>query len=397
MSLLKTAMATVIDPDELSADLPVQLTEYTDDLPQMDDFKSIVLQQIPLLDVRAQIEFSLGAFETAQNIPLMTDQERHNIGLCYQQKGHNAAVELGHRLVNENARAPRIKAWCTFIDAHPGALLYCFRGGQRSKISQQWLADNGYPITRLKGGYKAFRRFLIDFLDQIPTLFLEKNIQPIVLAGRTGAGKTIVLQRLENAIDLEGLAHHRGSAFGRHATPQPTQINFENQLSMALMRFIETPSRNLIIEDEGRNIGSVSMSGDLFSALKSGPRVVVETPLAERIEITHQEYVLQAQTEYSNLADWVDFMRSAIERIHKRLGGERHQRVLKAFEAALQLQQQTGATDGHRRWIEILLSEYYDPMYDYQMSKNDSPVIFQGGIDEVVRFLQTYQPNKELA
>ncbi len=392
MSLLGTASASEMNPDELSADLPVQLTEYSDDLPQMEDFKSIVLNQTPLLDVRAPLEFNQGAFETAFNIPLMNDQERHNIGLCYKQKGHDAAVELGHKLVNENARAPRIKAWVDFIDSHPGALLYCFRGGQRSKISQQWLADNGYQITRLKGGYKAFRRFLIDYLDRIPNLFLEKNIQPIVLSGRTGAGKTIVLQQLDNAIDLEGLAHHRGSAFGRHATPQPTQINFENQLSMALMRFIETPHRNLIIEDEGRNIGSVSMSGELFATLKSGPRIVVETPLAERIEITHQEYVLQAQTEYANLADWVEFMQGAFGRIHKRLGGERHQRVLKAFEDGLHMQQQTGMTDGHRGWIEILLSEYYDPMYDYQMTKNDYPVIFQGRIDEVVNFLKTYQP-----
>jgi tRNA 2-selenouridine synthase len=368
------------------------LTEYSDDLPQMEDFKSIVLNQTPLLDVRAPIEFNQGAFETAQNIPLMNDQERHDIGICYKQKGHDAAVELGHTLVNEQARLPRIEAWAEFIDSHPGALLYCFRGGQRSKISQQWLADHGYQITRLKGGYKAFRRFLIDYLDNLPNLFIEKNIQPIILAGRTGAGKTIVLQQLENAIDLEGLAHHRGSAFGRHATPQPTQINFENQLSMALMRFIETPHRNLIIEDEGRNIGSVSMSADLFATLKSGPRIVVETPLAERIEITHQEYVLQAQTEYANLDEWVEFMRGAFGRIHKRLGGERHQRVLKAFEDGLQLQLETGATEGHRGWIEILLSEYYDPMYDYQMTKSDDPVIFQGSIDEVVSFLKTYQP-----
>ena len=380
-----------IHPDELSADLPVQLTEYTADLPQMEDFKSIVLNQIPLLDVRAPLEFNQGAFETAFNIPLMNDEERHNIGLCYKQKGHDAAVELGHRLVNKEARTPRIEAWSAFIDSHPNALLYCFRGGQRSKISQQWLADSGYHITRLKGGYKAFRRFLIDFLDAVPHQLLEKNIQPIVLAGRTGAGKTIVLQQLENAIDLEGLANHRGSAFGRHATPQPTQINFENQLSMALIRFFEIPNRNLIIEDEGRNIGSVSMSSDLFSALKSGPRVVVETPLTERIEITHQEYVLQAQTEYTSLADWVEFMRGALGRIHKRLGGERYQRVSKAFEDALQTQQETGGTEGHRDWIEILLSEYYDPMYDYQMTKNDDPVIFQGSIDEVVKFLKAYR------
>lgn len=374
--------------EDLTTEWPVQLTEYSEDLPQMDDFKSIVLNHTPLLDVRAPLEFQQGAFEHAHNIPLMDDHERHKIGLCYKQQGHDAAVKLGHQLVCEQTRMPRITAWIDFIDRHPGALLYCFRGGQRSKISQQWLVDNGRNITRLKGGYKAFRRFLIDFLDDLPTQLKDNNIQPIVLAGRTGSGKTIALQQLDNAIDLEGLAHHRGSAFGRHASPQPTQINFENQLSMALMRFMQQPNRALVVEDEGRNIGSVSMSSGLFSALKSGPRVIVETPLAERIRITHQEYVLQAQSEYAELSQWAGFMQDAFKRIHKRLGGERTQRVLATFDSAISSQIATGDTHAHAEWIKILLCEYYDPMYDYQLEKCQAPVLFQGSIEEVVDFLK---------
>ncbi|HHT00009.1 MAG TPA: tRNA 2-selenouridine(34) synthase MnmH [Thiomicrospira sp.] len=354
----------------------------------MDDFKSIVLNQTPLIDVRAPVEFLQGAFTLATNLPLMNDEERQKVGLCYKQNGNAAAVKLGHQLVNEGARAPRVESWAAFMDAHPDALLYCFRGGMRSKISQQWLKDSGREIVRLKGGYKAFRRYLIDYLDSLPKLLIKDDIKPVVVAGRTGSGKTLVIHQLNNAIDLEGLAHHRGSAFGRHATPQPTQINFENDLAMALIRQLETQPKQLVIEDEGRNIGSVNLPADVFDALKGGERVVVETPLAERIAITLDEYVVQAQNEYASLEDWIEFMLAAFGRIKKRLGGERYQRVLGLFETAMNTQQASGSTDGHQTWIETLLTEYYDPMYDYQMQKRQHAVAFTGSIDEVVAYLK---------
>ncbi|WP_051144904.1 tRNA 2-selenouridine(34) synthase MnmH [Thiomicrorhabdus sp. Kp2] len=364
------------------------ITEFTGELPQTDDFKSIVLNQTPLIDVRAPVEFNQGAFASSVNLPLMNDEERHKVGVCYKQHGNAAAVKLGHQLVNESARAPRVKSWIQFMEAYPEAMLYCFRGGMRSKISQQWLQDAGREIVRLKGGYKAFRRYLIDYLDHLPGLLEQKKIQPIVLAGRTGSGKTIAIHQLNNTIDLEGLAHHRGSAFGRHATPQPTQINFENNLAMALIRFMENDSSRLVIEDEGRNIGSVNFSKELFACLKSGSRVVVETPMKERIAITLDEYVVQAQKEYANINDWEAFMRAAMQRIQKRLGGERYQRVLSQFDFAMQAQLNQNSIEEHQAWIETLLAEYYDPMYDYQMQKNNHSVTFKGSIQEVVEYLK---------
>ncbi|BCN93258.1 tRNA 2-selenouridine synthase [Thiomicrorhabdus immobilis] len=368
--------------------MAVNLTEFTTELPQTDDFKSIVLNNTPLIDVRAPVEFEQGAFASSINLPLMNDEERHKVGICYKQHGNAAAVKLGHQLVNEATRTPRVDAWAAFMDQHSDALLYCFRGGMRSKISQQWLKDSGREIVRLKGGYKAFRRYLIDFMESVPQQFQQLDIQPIVLAGRTGSGKTLVIQQLQNTIDLEGLAHHRGSAFGRHATPQPTQINFENNLSMSLIRFLETQAKQLIIEDEGRNIGSVNLSKELFDFLKGGERVVVETPLAERIAITLDEYVIEAQQEYPTLDAWTTFMLAALQRIQKRLGGERYQRVLKQFEDAMQYQIQQASTEYHQAWIETLLVEYYDPMYDYQMQKRQHKVAFSGSMQEVVSFLQ---------
>lgn len=376
--------------------MKAKITEFSHDLPLTDDFKSIVLNQNPLIDVRAPVEFQQGAFEMSSNLPLMTDEERHKVGICYKEHGNATAVRLGHQLVNEQVRAPRVQAWQDFVQQHSDALLYCFRGGQRSKISQQWLAEQGVEITRLKGGYKAFRRYLIDYLDAVPALMTENAIQSVVVAGRTGCGKTLVINQLNNSIDLEGLAHHRGSAFGRHATPQPTQINFENNLAMAMIRLFEKKPKQMVIEDEGRNIGSVNLPVELFDYLKNDQRVLVETSIEERVAITLDEYVVEAQQEYAvqNGADnalqaWVDFMLAAFGRIQKRLGGERHQRVMKLFETAVSHQQQTGSVESHQAWIETLLTEYYDPMYDYQMQKHHRKVNFQGTQQEVIDYLQS--------
>ncbi|WP_051453382.1 tRNA 2-selenouridine(34) synthase MnmH [Hydrogenovibrio kuenenii] len=363
------------------------LTRFQDNLPLSDDFERIVLENIPLIDVRAPVEFAQGAFEMAHNLPLMNDEERQEVGLCYKQKGHDEAVMLGHKLVNGDVREPRLAAWQAFMNEHADAMLYCFRGGMRSKIAQQWLADSGFDIVRLKGGYKAFRRYLIDSMEQMPERFLQEGIQPCALGGRTGCGKTRLLYTLDNAIDLEGLANHRGSTFGRHVTPQPTQINFENALSMAMIRFRAQGHSSLIVEDEARNIGSVSLSKPLFDFFKGGRYVVLETPLTERIAITREEYVEQAQSEYPSFEAWVEFMRAAFERIRKRLGGERYQRVLSQFEQACTTQLNKGSLGGHDGWIHILLTEYYDPMYDYQMQKQQCKIDFSGDFNAVQDFL----------
>lgn len=371
----------------------MQITSFDKNLPQDTDFKSIILNQTPLIDVRAPIEFQQGAFETATNLPLMNNEERQQIGLCYKQQGHDQAVQLGHQLLTQQLRTERITAWQGFIEANPDALLYCFRGGMRSKIAQQWLKDNGYTITRLKGGYKAFRRFLI---DQIDAFAQQLNAQPqsdqslstSIIAGRTGVGKTLAIAQLDNAIDLEGIAHHRGSAFGRHPTPQPTQINFENQLSMALVRLQESGHHHWVFEDESAHIGSVNIPMPFHRAIKQGRYVELDTPFEQRLQITHQEYVISAQHQYADLTEWKQFMQSAINRIRKRLGGERHHRVVTQFEQAWDHQKQTGDTDQHLAWITTLLAEYYDPMYDYQKQKSFNHLAFKGNLAEVVAYLK---------
>ena len=196
-----------------------------------DDYREILIADLPLLDVRAPTEFAKGAFPSAENIALLDDGQREQVGICYQAAGNEAALALGRRLICGELKAARLELWSAFARAHPQGALYCFRGGQRSQIVQQWLAGAGIEYPRVVGGYKAMRQFLIERLTQ----FAESHHLTVV-GGRTGTGKTDLINQFDCSIDLEGLAHHRGSGFGRRATAQPAQIDFENRLSIAWVK-----------------------------------------------------------------------------------------------------------------------------------------------------------------
>ncbi|MFA6197447.1 MAG: tRNA 2-selenouridine(34) synthase MnmH [Sulfurimonas sp.] len=351
-----------------------------------DDFKSIVLNSTPLIDVRAPIEFEKGAFPHAINLPIMNDEERHQVGICYKKHGNDEAVKLGHKLVGGVVKEERVKAWSDFMDANPHAMLYCFRGGQRSKISQEWIRQSDREITRLKGGYKAFRSYLLNEIDASC-----KHFKPSILGGRTGSGKTILLKELQNAIDLEKLSNHRGSSFGKKITPQPTQINFENALAYELIQKLDKGFKNLVFEDEGKFVGSVYVPKVFATYLASAPLVILETTMQERIEITFNEYVTEAQKAYTkseeeNLDAYKNEIQSALDRIMRRLGTERHKDVTMLFENALNEQKRSGNLEAHKEWIEVLLREYYDPMYDYQIQKRSSQIAFRGEREEVLEY-----------
>ena len=365
------------------------------ELPQSSDFRSIVLNNTPLIDVRAPVEFEKGAFPHAVNLPLMSNEERHVVGIKYKEEGNAEAVRLGHELVSGETKEVRIKAWTDFITSHSDAMLYCFRGGQRSQISQEWLAQNGREIVRLKGGYKAFRNWLMQETERA-----VKHFKPIVLGGRTGSGKTILLNKLENAIDLEGLANHRGSSFGRDVTPQPTLIDFENALAYALIQKLSQGFEHLVFEDEGKCVGRLYLPKILVEHFSKAPLVILETATEERIEITFEEYVSKAHEKYKDvyggayLKVWTEDMQEAMKRIQKRLGGQRYKIVCEIFEDAVKEQKKNGSLEGYKVWIAYLLSEYYDPMYDYQIEKNASRVLFRGTAEEIEGYLAEYRSKR---
>ena len=358
-------------------------------LPQIDDYRSLFLNDTPLLDVRAPIEYQQGAFPLAQNIPLMNDKERTDVGRCYKKAGQDAAIELGHQRVQGKIKLERVERWANFFKQHPHGILYCFRGGMRSKISQQWIYDHtGIIYPRIKGGYKAMRRFLLDELE-----ISAQHINPVILGGRTGAGKTVLLKKIKQKIDLEGLFHHRGSVFGKHVTPQPTQIDIENTLSIALLKLCHQGFSNIVLEDEGGNIGSRRTPECLVHKMQQSPIVLLETNIDERINITYQEYIIDDLREYQSFygeqqgfQQWSNQLNNAIDRIQRRLGGLRHRKLKALLEDALQ-QQLAGNIEAHKQWIHMLLLDYYDPMYDYQLAKKQQRVVFKGNQDEIFDYL----------
>ena len=363
----------------------------TIELPQIDDYRSLFLNNTPLLDVRAPVEFNQGAFPLTENVPLMNDQERTEIGIRYKQAGQDEAIKLGHELVQGEIKAERVNLWTDFFKQHPKGILYCFRGGMRSKITQQWIYDHtGIIYPRIKGGYKAMRRYLIDELEAS-----TQHLEPIILSGRTGIGKTLFLKKIKQQIDLEGLFHHRGSVFGKHVTPQPTQIDIENKLSIDLIKIIEQGYTKIIIEDEGSNIGSRRLPECLTEKMKQSPIVLLEASIEERINITFQEYIIEALAEHQlhygdekGFQVWSDQLIESVDKIKRRLGGVRHKELKQLLLDAIK-QQISGNAEFHKEWISVLLVDYYDPMYDYQLSKKQDRIIFKGTKEEVFDYLTT--------
>ena len=361
---------------------------------QSSEFKSFVLLKTPLIDVRAPVEFNKGAFPYSINLPLLSDEERHLVGTEYKKFGNKEAIVLGHKLVSGKTKESRINAWLDFKKTNPKALIYCFRGGQRSKISQEWMNEYSCDIVRIRGGYKAFRNYLMDELDNSPN-----NFKAVILGGRTGSGKTILLNKIKNSIDLEGIANHRGSAFGRKITAQPSQINFENNLAYELIQKLDKGFTHLLFEDEGKHVGNVYLPKNFANYLASSPLIVLETSFEERIEITFNEYILKAQKSYENVFDdsyftlWCIDIETAMAKIQKKLGDMRYKEVCNLFRNAVNTQNTQGTLADYKEWISYLLREYYDPMYDYQLEKNKNRILFRGSFLEVETYLENLKMN----
>ncbi|QEN47371.1 tRNA 2-selenouridine(34) synthase MnmH [Pseudomonas protegens] len=358
------------------------------------DYREIFLNDRPMMDTRAPIEFTKGAFPGVLNLPLMTDQERQRVGTCYKQQGQQAAIVLGHQLVSGAIKEQRIQAWADFARAHPDGLLYCFRGGLRSQIVQQWLKDEaGIDYPRVGGGYKAMRTFLLDTTEQA-----LQQCDFVLLGGMTGTGKTQVLGQLDNALDLEGHANHRGSSFGRRATGQPSNIDFENRLAVDLLKKRERGVQSFVLEDENRMIGSCALPLPLYQSMQGLPMVWLEDSLANRVQRILDDYVVNLCAEFvavhgeQGFALFAERLLESLNKIHKRLGGERHQRLFLLMEAALAEQARSGDVERHRAWIEGLLGEYYDPMYAFQRESKGARIEFSGEHGAVLGYLRQRSP-----
>ncbi|MBL4580665.1 MAG: tRNA 2-selenouridine(34) synthase MnmH [Gammaproteobacteria bacterium] len=347
------------------------------------EFRNLFTQDLPLIDVRAPLEFEHGAFPSALNLPLLFDTERHEIGKKYKAAGKDAAIKLGNELVSGESKAERLSHWQKFLQANPSAAVYCFRGGLRSHTVQQWLADLDIDIPLVEGGYKALRRYLINTIETV-----SRHSQLMIIGGKTGSAKTHLLNALNFSIDLEGLANHRGSAFGRRIQGQPSQIDFENQLGIALLKLPFENAQQLFLEDESRSIGSMSVPKEFHDKMTASPIAMLEESMKVRVETIYKDYIYSNFQDFQNAdadtarENFSEFLLGSLERIKRRLGAEKHAELHTTMEQALGHNDPAESEALHRQWIERLLCDYYDPMYEYQMSKKLDRVIYRGNREE---------------
>ena len=363
--------------------------------PDTADYRALFLSGAPMIDLRAPVEFDRGAFPGVLSLPLMDDDERHQVGTCYKQQGQQAAIELGHRLVSGDIKARRLAAWADFARAHPDGYLYCFRGGLRSRTVQRWLRDEAgidYPLV--VGGYKAMRSFLLESLEAAVA-----ECRFTVLGGLTGTGKTEVIAALSHGIDLEGHARHRGSSFGRRVDAQPTQIDFENALAIDLLRRRAAGMDAFVLEDESQLIGRCALPHSLYQGMKRWPVVWLEDGLEQRVERILRDYVIDLRAEHvarygqeAGEASHGQQLLDGLDRLARRLGGERHERLRALMQLALAEQQRSGAVEPHRDWIVVLLRDYYDPMYAHQRADKADRIVFAGERDAVLAYLRQSAP-----
>lgn len=361
--------------------------------------EKIFLEDLPLLDVRAPCEFKKGAFPNAVNLPLLNDQQREEVGICYKQHGQEKAIELGNHLITPASRQSKIAAWANFVELHPIGFLYCFRGGKRSQFVQQWLKENGIEYPLVQGGYKKMRSYLLEQLE-----LLSKTLPFVLISGKTGSGKTALLPRLPHYVDLEALANHRGSSFGANLTPQPGVISFENSLSIQLLKISKRNPSTIFLEDEGKLIGRLAIPQTLRETMLTLPCVLLSESVETRVEITEKHYISDLlncyQSQFGTEAGtqlFVDHHKKALHKIRKRFGEDRINKAETIFDNGMTVLSKEGNTSGFRAYLEFLLVNYYDPMYEYQFRSKNRQILFSGTATEIADWCNHRQAHQDFS
>jgi len=344
------------------------------------------------MDVRAPVEFAQGALPGAVNLPILDNEERARVGTTYKKAGREEALRLGHALVSGEIKEQRLELWARQIQKSPQTVLYCFRGGLRSQITQSWLRERGVDRPLIEGGFKKARHFLLSEMEQF-----AQSAKLLVVTGPTGSAKTRFLNRARDAfpsLDLEAVARHRGSAFGGRPELQPSQVDFENQLAVEVMKLgrgQEGRQMTVLLEDESRLIGRCALPENLFLRMRSSEVLFLETDFEQRVENILEDYVIHSpigQGSPEDAARVFAYYRAATQAISKKLGGLRTQEVLQDLAVAEERFRLHRDLAANRAWIAKLLSYYYDPLYAASLKKRNPSVILRGSAEVLLSSLQ---------
>jgi tRNA 2-selenouridine synthase len=303
-------------------------------------------KDLPIVDVRSEGEFNEGHIPGAINLPILNNEERKEVGTDYKQKGQKNAIMTGFRLIGP--RLPQILDDAEKVAAGKELLVHCWRGGMRSNYFCQFVTMARIKAQSLEGGYKTYRQKALESF-KLP-------LKLRVIGGSTGAGKSDILRALaakgEQVIDLETLAHHKGSVFGGLMMPkQPTTEQFQNNLFEEIMKL--DVERTIWVEDESLSIGRIFLPLDFWEAMSKSPVVEVELNRGKRIERLVDEYGPADREQFLEL----------MGKIVKRLGGQHYNAAKEKLLAG----------DMHST-IEILLT-YYDKAYQFGLEKKKGRIV----------------------
>lgn len=310
-------------------------------LAQLDTFSAVI-------DARSESEYALDQIPGAVNWPVLNDEERRVIGTLYRQVSPFEAKKRGAALVARNVAA-HIERELLDTPKNWQPLVYCWRGGNRSGAMATILGAIGFRVTLIEGGYKAYRQAL---LEDLPPQVAQLKFR--VVCGRTGTGKTHLLQALARAgaqvLDLEALAEHRSSVLGLiPGRPQPSQKHFDSRLWQALRAM--DPAREVYVEAESKRVGNVALPESLVEAMRTSPCLTLQMPLAERVQLLLRDYAFFTRD--------IDFFCERLATLVTLRGRE--------MVARWQAQARAGDLAGV---VQALLDEHYDPKYEQSMARN---------------------------
>lgn len=325
-------------------------------------FEEALEQDGLFVDVRTPGEWSKGAVPDSVNLPLFSNEERARIGTLYKQVGKQEAIEEGKQFVGSRFH-DFIEQFRPFQQRR--LFIYCARGGMRSASVAKLMFSEGFDAWQIVGGYKRFRNLVLEWFEtQLPEQF-------IVLHGPTGVGKTLLLQKLIPAIDLEGLAQHRSSLFGGINRQPRTQQWFEALLFQQLYQLKAEPLP--FIEGESRKVGDVHLPFQLVDRMKTSRMVLVQADLPTRVRRTLDEYLLHDPQTLQSLEVVINQLRMGLS----------NQLVDELIDNLRQ---------GNYEWVaETLLERYYDPKYghsmrNYQFEKVTDSTNLEAAIQELMNF-----------
>jgi tRNA 2-selenouridine synthase len=304
-------------------------------------------QQMTLIDVRSPDEYADSTIPNSLNISIFDNEERKLIGTLYKQVSAQVATEKGFEIFS--SKLPELVKQYEHIKHE--IVVFCWRGGMRSKASATMLSLMGIKCYRLKGGYRAYRRWVVEQLE-----YYEFKPKCIVLNGLTGSGKTRILHSLTQqgypVLDFEDMAQHRGSVFGQIGLKPNNQKTFDSELFEKLIKYNDTPY--VIVEAESKRIGKVLIPNFLTNAKEDGVVIFLDIPIEERVRNIIEDYCPNDHKE--------EFIESFL-----RIKSKIHTPIATIIEKHLLGGQFVEA-------FTLLLEYYYDPRYEHAADKN--PVEF---------------------